>query len=584
MKIWNRALALASVLLLFLVPGAQAQSTDGSPEGAAPTSAFFEAVDVNLVNVEVFVTDRKGNAITDLRREDFQLLVDGQEVPVSNFYAQAAGRPVERVQAVDAVHPGEDDPSSIPPDQRLHLILFVDNLHLTPGNRKRTFKHLREFLDNNLRSEDLVTVISQNRSLFIHNDFLNDRRVLDDILDEVADMASPSHVGRATQRRLFQELGILRNDHIGQDVLDREKDSLLSQIRAHAHSEHSLASASIDSLERLLATLGGIRGRKALIHVSDGINTKPGEALYETWLGIFGDANNSYELDVGSFDLLPRFRKLGRAANTSGVTFYSIDAETDHASIGRSAAMAGGAGGILPIQVIELLGNNPRETMELTAQTTGGRRVQRTQKLTETLGQLAQDFQTFYSLGFQAESSDPEKPHRIEVKVRRKGLRARHRETFQTRGRDHRSGDFAMAALLYNSVDNPLGITLEPGEIQRQDDGSALLTVLVKIPVGKLVLLPQGPNHSAQLSFFVSVKDKGGDPRPVQKIPFHLPIPADKVDEAKGREAAYPLPLVVRPGDLQAVVGVRDDYASQDSVVRMDLDRFSGTSRSGKTR
>jgi hypothetical protein len=161
------------------------------------------------------------------------------------------------------------------------------------------------------------------------------------------------------------------------------------------------------------------------------------------------------------------------------------------------------------------------------------------------------------------------------VEVVGKGLRVRHRETFQTRQRDERSGNFAMAALLYNAVDNPLGIHLEPGDVKTRADGTSLLTVVVKIPVEKLVLLPQGGTHSARLSFFVSVKGKGGDPRPVQKIPFHLPIPADKVEEARTQEAAYPLELVLRPGDLQAVVGVRDDFAAQESAVRLDLDRWA---------
>lgn len=574
-----RNITLLTGLLFILLASVLTAQEAGT--GEAP---FFESVDVEIVNVEVFVTDRKGNPVTGLSREDFRLLVDGAEVPVSNFYAQADGRPTDRVSPGDAVPPPEDiDPVAIPVEQRLHLVVFVDNLHLRAANRKRTFQHLRAFLDQHLRPGDLVTVVSQNRTLFIHNDFLGDRAVLDDILDEVQRMATQSFAGEGTKRNIFQQLGAIRSSNFRNDR-DTYEDSLLAEIRAYAQSEFSLAEASLGSLERLVRSLGGIKGRKALIHVSDGIATKPGEGMYESWFELFSDQTSSYERNVGSFDLLPQFRRLGRVANASGVTFYAIDAETDHKSVARSSAISGGEGGIVPIQVLEKLENNPRETLELTAQTTGGRRLQRTPKLTENLGRIANDFASFYSLGFAAQDMAPGADHQIEVEVLRKGLRVRHRETFQSRQRDVKSSDFAMAALLYNAVDNPLGIRLEPGDLKQRDDGTSFLTVMVKIPVDQLVLLPRGSTHAAQLSFFVSVKGAGGDPRPVQKIPFHLPIPADKVEEARGQDASYPLELVIRPGDLQAVVGVRDDFASQESAVRLDLDRVSGAATGKKRR
>lgn len=52
-----------------------------------PASDFFEEIEVNVVNVEVFVTDKKGNPVTDLTAEDFEILEDGKPVTITNFYA-----------------------------------------------------------------------------------------------------------------------------------------------------------------------------------------------------------------------------------------------------------------------------------------------------------------------------------------------------------------------------------------------------------------------------------------------------------------------------------------------------------------
>src|SRR5689334_8108116 len=53
---------------------------------------FFESIDVNVVNVEVYVTDRDGKRVQGLTRDDFQVLEDGKPVEITNFYAVSEGR------------------------------------------------------------------------------------------------------------------------------------------------------------------------------------------------------------------------------------------------------------------------------------------------------------------------------------------------------------------------------------------------------------------------------------------------------------------------------------------------------------
>ncbi len=539
---------------------------------AAQEGEFFEQIDVDVVNVEVFVTDRRGDPVTGLGQEDFELLVDGQPVEITNFYAETQGRAFGFPAPSGATTAEQEglEPPPEPADQRLHLAVFIDNLNLHPTNRQRAFRHLRELLATRLGPGDVVTIISFNRSLWIHNDFSADRRVLEKILDEVEGMAADLGAA-AEQRRIFRELSEARNT--GADRLVYEAP-ILSQIRAYAQERFSSGLATTQALGNLLQTLAGIPGRKALLHLSDGIATRPGEGLYASWSELYDRFGSRYERDVGPFDLLPQFRELGRIANASRVTFYALDAVSDHRAIGRSAELQGALDdGAISSSQLELMESNAREPLELTSVTTGGRRIQMSSAIAADLDRIAADFGTYYSLGFRSPGGEE---GRIEVKVRRPGLRLRHRETFRPKSRDERSGDATLAALLYNTGDNRLGVVLEPGAIERRDDGSSLLTVLVKVPIGRLVLLPRGETHAAQVSFFVSVKDKAGGARPVQKLPFHLNIPADKVAEARGREAVYQLPLVVRPGDLQAVVGVRDDFAAEESAVRLELGPWSG--------
>jgi len=47
---------------------------------------FGETIDVRVVNVDVWVTDRDGNPVTGLTADDFEVREDGRPVELSNFF------------------------------------------------------------------------------------------------------------------------------------------------------------------------------------------------------------------------------------------------------------------------------------------------------------------------------------------------------------------------------------------------------------------------------------------------------------------------------------------------------------------
>ena len=77
------AKAQASILLFLL--------TGGSAVAQEATRSFGEVVEVTIANVEVVVTDSKGQPITGLGRDDFELRVDGVPVAISNFFTVDGG-------------------------------------------------------------------------------------------------------------------------------------------------------------------------------------------------------------------------------------------------------------------------------------------------------------------------------------------------------------------------------------------------------------------------------------------------------------------------------------------------------------
>ena len=247
---------------------------------------FFEAVDVEIVNIDVWVTDKKGNPVDGLDRDDFVVFRDGQPVEVTNFYAVFDGRPVASKVPKIAGPDAEDtlgdslrrlpsSPLEVAPEHRLWLIVYIDNYNIDPTERKRILPALRQFLARTLRRGDQAMLISYNRSLKVHQPFTDDRHLLFAALKEVSDYA-----GHAVARE--------RDQIAAFELIDRTQvpSQALSYARQYAEELMNGVDYTVDALKRLVDSLGGLPGRKALIHVSSGVPMVAGASLSGTssWL------------------------------------------------------------------------------------------------------------------------------------------------------------------------------------------------------------------------------------------------------------------------------------------------------------
>ncbi len=83
---------------------------------------FVESIDVPLVQVEVVVTDRQGQRVPGLQREDLRLLVDGQEAPV-DLFTEIRERQVYGLDGAATVDGGNG------------LLCFIDDYFTIAGGR-----------------------------------------------------------------------------------------------------------------------------------------------------------------------------------------------------------------------------------------------------------------------------------------------------------------------------------------------------------------------------------------------------------------------------------------------------------------
>ena len=545
---------LLLVLLILPAPGALRGQEAEAPAPADP-GAFVDVVNVDVVNVDVFVTDRSGKPITGLTKEDFEILEDGRPVSITHFYAEheeegAVQRPTLPAPPGSAAAAAEE----VPEEQRLYLVVYVDNFNIRPFNRNRVFARLREWLNANVRAEDRVMLVSYNRTFKQRVPFTTDPRLIAGALLEMEKETGFAIHRDSERRQLIEE--IEEAEHIG---------AVMGSVRTYASSYYNDLMFTIDAMKDFVASLGGLPGRKALVYVSDGIPQTPGEDIYYLLSEKFQDSS-SVLMGAREFDAARRFSELANQANGNRVTFYMIDAAGLRTMTAASAEQrTAGASTFVDSQNI----HNLQAPLRMLAEETGGRAIVNTNDVGPQLANITRDLRTYYSLGYQPAHQGDGRFHRIEVKLenRARGMQVRHRSGYRDKSTEQRMSDATMASLLFGELSNPLGVDLEFGTMSPREDGNVLVPIHLRIPLDKVTLLPQQESHVARLRVYVAAADADGGISPVQSAQLPIAVPSADLEQARLKGWGYEVSLLMRPGQHRVSIGVRDELGGVSSYV-----------------
>lgn len=568
-------------LVLFLLAslianGAAAQGAKGAPPPQEEEPTFFESIDVQVVNVEVFVTDRAGKRVTGLTLEDFEILEDRQPIEVTNFYAVDAGKaqigsgPVDQGAAqgegslIDDPAPAEE---GTPPEQRLHLAIVLDDLTMTPQNRNRMIQAIQTSVLPRLRPEDRAMVAIMNGgSVQITQGLTGDPAVVKTALEKAMEGASQG-VARVGQiRRLVSQIDGTGTGGGGQgEELNRAiAEEAYHAIRAYSQERLMQSRASLSSLANFIESLSGLPGRKAVLYVSSGISARPGQAIFNAWQNKFGGIAASIgasSLDGFREDLTKDIAALVEHANANRVTFYTLGA-TDEVT-GISAEF--GSSGSFGRDLASLEQINVNQSLEVLAGGTGGVSGIDLFNPGSMLDRMHQDFDSYYSLGYVPTPRRDGKNRKIEIRIRgRNDLTVRHREGRRDQTNKERMTDRTLAALLLDPGANPLEVAIDFIDEKKERDHYKV-EVLVKFPMGKLVLLPKERFHEGRVTVFVGARDERGRISPIQEIDVPIRVPNDQLLTALGQTAAYKATLLLRPQPHTVAVAVRDELGNVDS-------------------
>ena len=551
-----RFAALLAVVLTIL-PGRPGPAQEVDPLAGL----FTDSVRVEVVNVEVFVTDKQGKPVTGISRDEFELRVDGEPMEISNFYArEGRARRPRRTPAPPPSAAAEPPPAvaagpSV--DQQLLLVIYVDNGNLRPLTRNKAFRYLRLFMLRSFGADDRFMVVSYDRSLKERQALTSDPQAVISALIEMEELNG---------YRLQADLE--RRDILSEIYDSRSPGEVSSLASVYADSVLHDVNNSIDALKRLVDSLAGVPGRKAVLYVSDGLAMRAGADVFTAMAEHFRLPQE--EMRALNYDVSRRFETLASQANANRVVIYSVDASglRPHGNADVTVYKAGRGGNVESTHVANL-----QDPLFLMANETGGQVIANTNMYQPLLERIGEDFRSYYSLGFVSQTVGSGRYHTIEVKLRdRRDLQVRHREGYRDKPAEQRMTESVEAALRFGVEDNPLGVSVEFGERTRNDRQLFKVPMTVRIPMSKLVFFPVEQSHRSQVQLFISARSEGGETSSVEQIPHPIVIPAAQMDRALVSDYQLRHTMLMRPGKQLVAVGVRDEIGAVSSIVLQTLE------------
>ncbi len=438
----------------------------------------------------------------------------------------------------------------------------MDNLHLSPGDRNRVLRSVETFVRENVKGNVEGMIVAWNRSLKIRRKFTNDGRDLSDVLRQLEDESALGQQAISDRRDVIQAI----DDSTSADQAE-------GRVRSYCQSLDNDLNFTIDAMKTTINQLAGVEGRKILIHVSGGLPQSPGAELWkyvsDKYSGAATQGMSQFE-----FDRTTKYLSVVQAANASGVSIYTIDAS------GLTVDSNISAENRTTSQRLDTFTekNNLQSMLSLMAEETGGEAILNKNDVIGALKNIEKDYTSYYWIGYRSLRTGLDRPHKVEVKVKKKGLIVRARRSYLEKGIETKVREAVTSALFFPRDDNPLAVGLEIGKPVPADRENFAVPVEIRIPYSRLAMLPEGSKVRGRVVFYFVVIDSSEKQSELTTQPVPIDVDAKKFDALARKDFIYDVKLIMIPGGQKLSIAVRDDITNQTSYIQRSIfvSAFSG--------
>lgn len=366
---------------------------------------------IDTVSVDVVVTDKKGQPVTDLTPADFEITENRKPQTIDSFKLIQIDDSID----VDPARNREirslaDQERELMRDDVRVIVIYLDDYHTRLGNSMAIRERLAKFV-RGLDPRDLVALMTP-------------------LMTTAAVTFSRNHDATARQIMAFQGRKYdYTPKHPAEEVYQKLTAEQIENLRNQIVTT---------GLEGLCVYLGSVRdGRKSVLYVSEGLLSRIPPGTRTT--GLFGGtatpprslqeqmtttAAGLGANESGRVNLLDMMKEIFLAASRSNTSFYPMDPRglaASEFSIADNVGMAEDRAAL----------NESMDVLHILATNTDGRAIVNSNDPQPALEQMLRDSSAYYLLGYTStEAPRDGKFHPIRVNVKRKDVEVRARSGY----------------------------------------------------------------------------------------------------------------------------------------------------------
>lgn len=522
-----------------------------------------ETVNVAVSNVDLIVTDSKGQPVHGLTQADFELFEGNKKREVTNLYEVSAGVPAA----------GSMAPQTVAAPSRAVLIFF-DNTSLTLAMRRIAANALKSWLAGQLRPVDKIAIVTAIPSLVTRQPWTFDSRAASAAIDVVAGESTSVLEQQRREARAHVDEVVHRAATASQNEVVNFEDATQA-IRSYAASAMRDTRAVISAMTAALTYFPPAAQKKVMIVVGEGMTTNPGSDLFQYLNSVkmaiesgngpamlrAGARAASPLTEAGEYDVAPAMRAMTNAAVRDGVMIYAINPGQNENGAGQVLDTAPAD---IRSQFATSAGN--RAGYEMIARATGGTAFYGAPPAT-ALSQISSDLDGYYSLGFKPGPAG--ESGQLVVKSKG-GYKVRAVRAAAPPSSDDRMQEAVLAHHLAAPMSNDLRIALATDPAV--DDGQARKVRLkVLIPVANLKLDRVGDEVTGGFVVYISSGNDHGGATRVNRQEHQIRWPVAALESLKARTITFAVDVVVPAGVTQISVGVIDQRSLTTGFDRVTL-------------
>ncbi|HVR40478.1 MAG TPA: VWA domain-containing protein [Thermoanaerobaculia bacterium] len=532
---------IALLLLAVLPIAAHAQET-----------FFSETVDVRIINVDVIVTDRKGAPATGLTKDDFEVLEGGVKQEITNFFEYRGLPAGSGVRQSEAAAPAAGTAPATADLRSRYILLFIDDDSLNLMNRNRIYPAAKDFVQAALRPGDVVMIVRWKPGLELALEATGDLAAVQKKLDALAETSA----GGGFKKLEFSDFKRHVTPRGGQSV---SLEQALELAKLYANERLEEQHRKVEAIRGVIASMRGIEARKVFVLVSESLTEEPGRASFEYLDSIKemfeGGKNFVQEVVTPDYRDNHLVERLAEAANSAGVTLYPIHAgglgsETEQMSAEIKYGSETG---------FRVAPETKTFAMRQIAEATGGVATTLSNNFKLGFETIANDLNSYYSIGYRAGSAKQDVVRTIDVKLKKKGYTLRTRNSFVEKSLTSEMSDAVAANLFYPADKNDLKLALSAGTKVAADAESAKVTVTITIPTASLTLLPDGEDLAGRFSTYAAFVRHDGVVSQVRTQTHQVRFPAASLSRRK--EITLKLDVTVDNVTDGLSIGVMDELS-----------------------